>query len=188
MAPQCVSQGWRTLFWGCVPKLSIDLEEIFSRAHGKLEEQNKVLEASIIIINYYVIINKYCNYCRLFTITLRHTTPGRTHLGAGWAHSKDLYPHSTQHSQQTSMPPAVFEHPIPDAHLISRCHWIWQILYVGSLFFVATDICNFPAGSSTRVLSSTQDFLGFPVSISKWWDGSQDSKLPLHASDVALQT
>jgi len=28
--------------------------------------------------------------------------------------------------------------------------------------------------------------LGFPVSISKCWDGSQDSKLPLHASHVAL--
>ena len=31
-------------------------------------------------------------------------------------------------------------------------------------------------------------FLGFPVSISKCWDGSQDSKLPLHASHVALPT
>jgi len=147
-----------------VPKLSIDLEEIFSRAHGKFEEQNNVLEFSIISINYYVIINKY-NYCRLFTITLRHTTLGRTPLGAGSAHSKDLYLHSTKHSQQTSLPPAVFEHPIPDPRLISRCHWIWQILYVALLFYVATVICHFPAGSSTQVLSSTQDFLGFPVSI-----------------------
>ena len=39
-----------------MPKLSIDLEEIFSRAHGNFEEQNKGLESSIIIINYYVII------------------------------------------------------------------------------------------------------------------------------------
>ena len=31
-------------------------------------------------------------------------------------------------------------------------------------------------------------FLGFPVSISKCSDGSQHSKLPLHASHVALQT
>jgi hypothetical protein len=37
-----------------------------------------------------------------------------------------------------------------------------------------------------RPAISTQDFLGFPVSISKCWDGSQDSKLPLHASHVAL--
>ena len=34
--------------------------------------------------------------------------------------------------------------------------------------------------------TSTQVFLGFPVSISKCWDGSRDSKLPLHASHVAL--
>jgi hypothetical protein len=32
----------------------------------------------------------------------------------------------------------------------------------------------------------TQVSLGFPVSISKCSDGSQDSKLPLHASHVAL--
>jgi len=30
--------------------------------------------------------------------------------------------------------------------------------------------------------------LGFPVSKSKCWDGSQDSKLPLHASNVAFPT
>jgi len=37
-----------------------------------------------------------------------------------------------------------------------------------------------------RPATSTQVFLGFPVSISKFLDGSQDSKLPLHASHVAL--
>jgi len=31
-------------------------------------------------------------------------------------------------------------------------------------------------------------FLAFPVSKSKCWDGSQNSKLPLHASHVALPT
>jgi len=39
-----------------------------------------------------------------------------------------------------------------------------------------------------RPAISTQVFLGFPVSISKCSDGSQDSKLPLHASHVALPT
>jgi len=39
-----------------------------------------------------------------------------------------------------------------------------------------------------RPAISTQVFLGFPVSISKRSDGSQDSKLPLHASHVALPT
>jgi hypothetical protein len=34
--------------------------------------------------------------------------------------------------------------------------------------------------------TSVQVFLGFPVSKSKCWDGSRDSKLPLHASHVAL--
>jgi cytochrome c biogenesis protein ResB len=33
-----------------------------------------------------------------------------------------------------------------------------------------------------------QVFLGFPVSLSKCSDGSQHSKLPLHASHVALPT
>ena len=36
--------------------------------------------------------------------------------------------------------------------------------------------------------TSKQAFLGFPVSISKCWDGSQQSKLPLYASYVALAT
>jgi len=47
-----------------VPKLSVNFEEILSRAHGFFffEEQNKVLEASMIIINYCVIItNAYYN-------------------------------------------------------------------------------------------------------------------------------
>ena len=37
-----------------------------------------------------------------------------------------------------------------------------------------------------RPAISTQVFLGFPVPKSKCWDGSQDSKLPPHASHVAL--
>ena len=39
-----------------------------------------------------------------------------------------------------------------------------------------------------RPATSTQVFLGFPVPISKRSDGSQQSKLPLHASHVALRT
>ena len=37
-------------------------------------------------------------------------------------------------------------------------------------------------------INQHRGFLGFPVSISKCWDGSQHSKLPLHASHVALPT
>jgi len=35
-----------------VPKLSINLQEIVSRVHTNFEEQNKISESSIIIINY----------------------------------------------------------------------------------------------------------------------------------------
>jgi hypothetical protein len=40
-----------------VPKLSMNFEEILSRASGKFEEANKFLESSIIIINYFSIIS-----------------------------------------------------------------------------------------------------------------------------------
>jgi hypothetical protein len=43
-----------------VPKLSINFDEILSRAHGSSEEQNKVLEPSTII--YCNIINAHYNY------------------------------------------------------------------------------------------------------------------------------
>ena len=48
-------------FWGRVPKLSLIFEEIVSRAHTNVEEQNEVSESSIIIINYcIIIINNAC--------------------------------------------------------------------------------------------------------------------------------
>ena len=39
-----------------------------------------------------------------------------------------------------------------------------------------------------RPATSTQVSLGFPLSISKCWDGSQDFNILLHASHVALPT
>ena len=45
-----------------MPKLSINLEEILSRALEKFEKQNKFLESSIIITNYCIIINAYYNF------------------------------------------------------------------------------------------------------------------------------
>ena len=47
---------------------------------------------------------------RLLTITLRHTTLGRTPLDEGSARGRDLCltTHNT-HKRQTSMPPAGFE-------------------------------------------------------------------------------
>ena len=71
-----------------------------------------------------------------------------------------------------------------DAHLNTEaasfidvgCHSYYVALNVGD------DKCIMQQAISTQV------FLGFPVSKSKCWDGSQDSKLPLHASHVALPT
>jgi len=40
----------RETFCGRLPKLSINFEEILSRAHGNFKEQNKVLESSLIVI------------------------------------------------------------------------------------------------------------------------------------------
>ena len=81
-------------------------------------------------------------------------------------------------------------------------------ILTSSWFFLSTLIRNFASSSISikaswledscwlevsirkvlRPATSTQVFLSFPLSISKWWDGSQHSKLPLHASHVALQT
>jgi hypothetical protein len=47
-------------FWGCVLKFSTNFKEILLHSHGNFEEQNKVLESSISIINYcIIIINAY---------------------------------------------------------------------------------------------------------------------------------
>ena len=46
-----------------MPKFSMDFEEILPRVHGSFEEHNKVLESSIIMIDYcIIIINTYYNY------------------------------------------------------------------------------------------------------------------------------
>jgi hypothetical protein len=60
--------------------------------------------------------------CRGFTITLRHTTLGRTPLEEWSAQCRDLYltTHNT-HNRQTSMPPALFEPTIPASEL-SQTH------------------------------------------------------------------
>ena len=53
-----------------MPKLCTNFQEILSRAHGNFEEQNSVLELSVIIINYcinviiiiiIIIINEFYN-------------------------------------------------------------------------------------------------------------------------------
>jgi len=49
-------------FWGRVPKLSVHFKEILSGAFENFEEQNNAWEPSIIIINYWIIINTYYNH------------------------------------------------------------------------------------------------------------------------------
>jgi len=50
-----------------VPKLSMNFEEILSRADGKPEKQNKVLESSVININYCIIIIINTQYSFFFS-------------------------------------------------------------------------------------------------------------------------
>ena len=66
----------------------------------------------------------------------------------------------------------------------SQITWQWPTMVV-TLPALSTEV---NIRKVLRPANSTQVFLGFPVSISKCWDGSQDSKLPLHASHVALPT
>ena len=66
-----------------------------------------------------------------------------------------------------------------------------SLLYYVCIAFFTLEVgllarSQYSEGPATGHLDTS--FLGFPVSISKSWDGSQDSKLPLHASHVALPT
>ena len=69
----------------------------------------------------------------------------------------------------------------------SRAMLFQQFIFIYSfIYFGAVVQCGLE-GRVRKVLrpaTSTQVFLGFPVSVSKCWDGTQDAKLPLHASHV----
>ena len=79
------------------------------------------------------------------------------------------------------------------SYLVSNCCWLAELM-LSKVYLLYRVGINLDAGlldivSIRKVLrpaTSTQVFLGFPVPKSKCWDGSQDSKLPLHASHVAL--
>ena len=74
--------------------------------------------------------------------------------------------------------------------------FVFVVPYVYLLYCVYIAVLTLDAAcwlevSIRKVLrppTSTQVFLSFPVSISECWDGSQVSKLLLHASHVALST
>jgi hypothetical protein len=94
-----------------------------------------------------------------------------------WIRVKSLGPTENQ----TTIPRSSSPHSshLTDSKYILILNIRYYKLYVrGSVHLIVTVFFFFAA--------SAQVFLGFPVSISKCWDGSQDSKLPLHASHVAL--
>ena len=68
--------------------------------------------------------------------------------------------------------------------------YVYLLYCLGIAFFLLYMSDCWLEASIRKVLRpaiSKHVFLGFPVSISKCWDGSQDSKLLLHASLVALR-
>ena len=78
-----------------------------------------------------------------------------------------------------------------------RCAlYVFVVPYVYLLYYVCIAVLTLDAGLLARsqypecpaTATSTQVFLGFPLSTSECCDGSQVSKLLLHASHVALPT
>jgi len=98
---------------------------------------------------------------------------------SGWVVSSRLRPHFTPGKD-----------PIP---ILQEAGWPPGPVWTGGKSRPHRDsIPDRPARShslySAQVFLSTQVFLGFPVPKSKCWDGTQNSKLPLHASHVAHPT
>jgi hypothetical protein len=73
--------------------------------------------------------------------------------------------------------------------LLSYLHLLYYVrIAVVTLLVVAGLLARSQYSEVPATSHLDTGFLGFPVSISECWDGSQDSKLPLHASHVALPT
>ena len=62
----------------------------------------------------------------------------------------------------------------------------WNDTLLNDLRPAESAVCS--AARAARSNANSDQIRSFPVSISKRWDGSQHSKLPLHASHVALPT
>jgi hypothetical protein len=73
------------------------------------------------------------------------------------------------------------------ANYTSSLNWIVSLpfrpIFYAVLLSSSAPICRNDCNCNLMI---TQVFLGFPVSISKCWDGSCVSKLPLRASHLAL--
>jgi len=61
MWQKCLDQGWWTLLRARAQTV-YKFQRILWRTYGNFEEENKVLEPAIIVINYCIIINAYYNY------------------------------------------------------------------------------------------------------------------------------
>ena len=62
------------------------------------------------------------------------------------------------------------------------------LLYYVFIAVLSLDALEDSIRKALQPATSTQGFLGFSVSTNECWDGSQVSKLLLHASHVALPT
>ena len=71
-------------------------------------------------------------------------------------------------------------------YLMCICCTVWALLFFFTLDAGLLARSQYSEGPATGHLDT--GFSWFHVSISKCWDGSQHSKLPLHASQVALPT
>ena len=77
--------------------------------------------------------------------------------------AKELSLHNTGHSQETDIHASggirtrnPSKQAAADPRLRLRGHWVWQILYIGSLCYLATLICHFPAGSFAALTQPTR--------------------------------
>ena len=76
------------------------------------------------------------------------------------------------------------KHQIPEAGILTKTvftsfYWTLARRNIACFGMYLSEV------SGVTVVTSTQVFLGFPVSMSKCRDDPQEAKLPLHASHVA---
>jgi hypothetical protein len=122
-------------------------------------------------------------HCSLITTPItavrRNNSVMKSDVIKQW-HSRFLYP--TREPKENTQPHYIQCVPLPNCTVATTVTAMCQCYGAG----IVCDSIN--TRKDLRPATSAQVFLGFPVSISKCSDGSQHSKLPLHASHVALQT
>ena len=161
MALRCTEVGGT---WGIkrsVQCTEIGIEGFFSSSSCMLQQPNSGLHPFI--------VEAYGSHIITHTHTHTHTQ-GRAPLKAWSARRRGRHIHNKR-KRRICISSAGFE---PATPAIKRL-WTYRD-------------GPFTRESAAAAAISTQVFLGFPVPKSKCWDGSQNSKSPLHASHVALST